>query len=118
MFREELVKPKKSRPPHKSSIETELHLQIRSAKLPNAERELKFHPVRLWRFDFAWPEQKLAVECEGGLYTGGRHTRGSGFEKDCEKYNEATLHGWRILRFSGSMVKRGEALRAIERALG
>lgn len=60
--------------------------------------EHRFHPVRRWRFDYAWPEHKVALEVEGGIWTGGRHTTGKGFEADIEKYNTATADGWRILR--------------------
>ena len=60
--------------------------------------EYRFHPTRRWRFDFAIPEEKVAVEVEGGVWTGGRHTDGSGFVKDMEKYNEATMRGWAVLR--------------------
>lgn len=58
----------------------------------------------------------LAVEVEGGVYSGGRHTRGAGFTKDCEKYNEAILFGWRVLRFTGEQVNDGTAIRMIQRA--
>lgn len=67
--------------------------------LPVPEREHKFHPDRKWRFDYAWPELKVAVEVEGGIYTRGRHTRGAGYEKDMEKYNAAALRGWTLLRY-------------------
>lgn len=60
--------------------------------------EFKFHPDRKWRFDYAWPDHKIAVEVEGGIWIGGRHTSGSGFAKDMEKYNAATCLGWRLLR--------------------
>lgn len=60
--------------------------------------EFRFHPTRQWRFDFAWPEFKVALECEGAVWVRGRHTRGSGFVKDLEKYNTATALGWRLLR--------------------
>lgn len=70
--------------------------------------EYHFHPTRKWRFDFAYPIKKIAVEIEGGVWTGGAHTRGRGFEEDCEKYNAATLLGWRVFRFTGEMVERGE----------
>ena len=59
--------------------------------------EYRFHPERKWRFDFAF-DGKVALEVEGGIWTGGRHTRGTGFAKDIEKYNTATLCGWKILR--------------------
>lgn len=64
------------------------------------EREYRFHPVRRWRFDFAIPEEKIAIEIEGGVWTRGRHTRGAGYTADLEKYNTATVMGWRVLRYS------------------
>ncbi|EJW93329.1 hypothetical protein EVA_18564, partial [gut metagenome] len=61
-------------------------------------KEFKFHPTRRWRFDYALPEYKIALEVEGGVWTGGRHTSPKGFLGDMEKYNTATLMGWRVLR--------------------
>ena len=79
--------------------------------------EYRFDPIRRWRLDFAFPDQKLAVEVEGGVWSGGRHSRGAGFEADCEKYNALTLAGWRLLRFTGKPIKSGEALETIMKAL-
>lgn len=62
--------------------------------------EYRFHPKRQWRFDYAIPEQKIAIECEGGIYTRGRHTRGAGYKADMEKYNEAVKLGWKLLRYT------------------
>lgn len=62
--------------------------------------EHKFHEKRRWRFDFAHIESKTAIEIEGGAFTNGRHTRGKGFMNDMEKYNEAILLGWVVLRFT------------------
>lgn len=67
-------------------------------KIPKPETEYRFHPKRKWRFDYCWPENKLALEVEGGVWTGGRHTRGSGFVKDIEKYNSACELGYRVIR--------------------
>ena len=64
------------------------------------KREFMFVKGRRWRFDYAWPEQRVAVELEGGIWGNGRHTRGSGFLEDCNKYNTAVLNGWRVLRFT------------------
>lgn len=94
-----------------------LAMMMQLERLPDPEREYRFHPVRKWRFDFAWPGKMIAVEVDGGTWSGGRHTRGAGFEKDCEKVNTAVLMGWRVFRFTTGMVDRGEALQVITRAL-
>lgn len=94
---------------HPSEGEATFALHCRIEKLSPVP-EYKFHPTRKWRFDFAFVSEKLAIEIEGGIYSGGRHTRGSGFEADCEKYNEAVLLGWKILRFSTQSVKSGCAI--------
>ena len=70
--------------------------QVHGLPVPVAEH--RFHATRKWRFDFAWPAARVALEVEGGVWTGGRHTRGAGYAGDVEKYNEATLAGWRVLR--------------------
>ncbi|MGL6025674.1 MAG: hypothetical protein ACRC0U_00910 [Vibrio sp.] len=90
---------------------------IRAVKLSMPVPEYRFHATRKWRFDFAYPEQKVAIEVEGGTWSNGRHSRGKGYEADCEKYNEAALGGWTLLRFTGGMIKTGKAIRALERAL-
>lgn len=69
----------------------------RAAGLPEPVPEYRFHPKRRWRFDYAWPLQKLALEIEGGIWTEGRHTRGAGALADLEKYSEAAILGWRII---------------------
>lgn len=87
--------------------------------LPTPTAEYQFAPPRKWRFDWAWPELgvMLAVECEGGAWVGGRHTRPQGFAKDIEKYNCAVLLGWRLLRFTPDMIQSGKAVETIKRAL-
>ena len=100
-----------------ADLELELLSQIRLLDLPEPEREYRFHPVRRWRFDYAWPSRMVAVEIEGGTWTGGRHTNPAGFEKDCEKYNNAALLGWRVMRFTSGMVRSGEAVQMIEKEL-
>lgn len=100
-----------------SHLEDTLAFHLRAAGLPSPDREVQFAPPRRWRFDFAWPERMIALEVEGGTRRGGRHTRHDGFEADCEKYNEAGLSGWTVLRVTGSMVRDGRALNLVERAL-
>jgi very-short-patch-repair endonuclease len=62
------------------------------------EREFIFAAPRKWRFDFAWVSRRVALELEGGLYSFGRHQRPAGFVADCDKYFEATLRGWTVIR--------------------
>ena len=100
-----------------SGLEDELAAHITYAELPPPEREYRFAPPRKYRADFAWPDRRLLVEVEGGTYSRGRHVRPEGYAKDCEKYNLAALQGWRVLRFTGGMVRDGSALAAIEEAL-
>lgn len=78
--------------------------RIERAGLPTPEREYRFHPIRKWRFDFAYSKKKIAIECEGAVWSRGRHTRGAGFIGDCQKYNAAQLLGWKVLRYSSDMI--------------
>lgn len=64
------------------------------------EREYKFLHDRRFRFDIALPKHKIAIEFEGGVFTGGRHTRGKGYANDAKKYNLAVMHGWKLLRYT------------------
>jgi hypothetical protein len=59
--------------------------------------EYRFHSKRKWRFDMAWPDQKVALEVQGGIFSQGRHTRGAALLKEWEKLNTAATLGWRIL---------------------
>lgn len=88
-----------------SGFEKELLFRIKAARLPMPEPEYRFHPERKWRFDFAYPQRKIAIECEGAVWTRGRHTRGSGFIADCHKYNSAALLGWIVLRYPRCMIR-------------
>lgn len=73
--------------------------------------EYKFHSTRRYRFDYAWPRQKVAVEFDGGQWVanGGRHNRDS----DREKLLEAGAQGWIVLRFSNQQWEK-EPMRCIE----
>jgi very-short-patch-repair endonuclease len=108
-----------------SPWETLLAFHIGLAKLPAPAREHRFDAFRRWRFDFAWPTtelpgqpgRRLAVEVEGGRWGRGRHMRPMGFAGDCDKYNEAAMQGWLVLRFTDNQVRSGRALDLIKRAL-
>ena len=100
-----------------SSLEREFAIQIKAIGLLEPETEYRFHPVRRFRFDFAWPGQKIAVEIDGGTFSGGRHTRGIGYRNDCIKYNLASCSGWVVLRGDRQMVRDGSLLASLEQII-
>ena len=83
--------------------------------IPEPVAEHQFHPTRKWRFDFAWPTWKLAVEIEGGARMMGRHNREPGFVKDMEKYNSAVEAGWALLRYQPLRIDYGQVKRVLVR---
>jgi hypothetical protein len=82
--------------------------------IPEPTAEYKFHPDRKFKFDYAFIEQKIAVEIEGGIFPfvdkrGAYHKHGahgsiSGILRDMEKYNLAAVLGWRILRYQPGKI--------------
>lgn len=110
-----------------STAEAALAFQLRAATAFTYQREFRFHPVRLWRSDFAiWASSEAArggvrpllVEVEGAVRgKPGRHQRVDGMEQDCEKYAEAQCHGYTVLRVSAGMARDGRALAYIERLM-
>lgn len=97
-----------------SELEDQMARQIHVAGLPDPILEHRFAPPRRWRFDLAWPSDKVALEIEGGTWINGRHSRGAAFEKDCEKYNTAVLLGWQVFRATNHMVLDGRALALLQ----
>src|SRR5690606_37153484 len=114
-----------------SKAEEMLALHLRAERIP-AEREYRFGAeaaggpgkglrdrlaragLKDWRFDFAIPDQTLAIEVEGGGWTQGRHTRGAGFQADLEKYDAAMRLGWTVYRCSPEIVKSGKGIGTIK----
>lgn len=85
----------------KSPQITDLFVSIVRADLKvECVREFRFHPVRRWRFDYAIPQYKIAIEIDGGVWTYGRHNRSSGYIADMEKFNAAASLGWVVLKFT------------------
>jgi very-short-patch-repair endonuclease len=72
--------------------------------------EYRFNPNRRYRFDFAIPDVKTAVEIDGGEHTGQGHASGKGMAHDNEKINEAITMGWKVFRFTGTQVRDGHAI--------
>ena len=134
---------KKAKLRSKTDWETAIYDQICDLGLPKPVKEYRFHPVRRWRFDLAWPGRRLALEVEGGIYgqvvichkcgvkvlqkldkggmvqvrTGGRHNRGKGYEADCLKYSTAAVMGWKVIRVTAGMIKDGSGIELIQQAI-
>ena len=101
----------------RSHLEDKILFLVQAYKLPVPEREFRFHPTRKWRFDLAYPYQKIAVELEGGVWISGRHNRAPGFIADCEKYSVAAIMGWIVIRLTSEMINNGTAIELINKAL-
>ncbi len=87
---------------------------------PLPVREHRFHPVRRWRFDAAWPElaTPLAVEIHGAVFMQGGHTRGKGFSDDQEKFAHAAVAGWRVLPVTTGQFNAGDLWRYLDQEFG
>jgi len=93
------------RQPSKLEHQFSIALRAHGKDLPPHETEVRFTPPRLFRWDFAWVDQKVAVEIEGGIYQAkGGHTNVNGYNANCEKHNLGELNGWRLLRFTERML--------------
>lgn len=87
----------------KASAEDALAAALDANPIPGWDlaREYSFHPTRKWRFDFALPSVRIAIEVDGQ-----RHRTFAGIRSDCEKLNEAARLGWRVLRFPSDQKRR------------
>jgi hypothetical protein len=103
--------------PKKPDLADVLAAQLRALGVPEPQRERRVCADRRWRFDLAWPDQLVACEVDGATWASGRHTRGAGYESDCQKINRATADSWKVYRVTGGMVQSGEAASTIQKAL-
>lgn len=103
----------------KSALEELLYMSLTAAGLHHGcVREHLYVPGRRYRADLAWPERRLLVEVQGGIWSPkSGHSGGAGITKDIERGNAATLAGWRVLRFAPAHIRNGEAVRVVRQAL-
>ena len=87
-----------------SRLERRFLLYWQSLGGPELKREFRFHMDRKWRADFAHVESRTLIEVEGGIYVQGRRNRPQGFAADAEKYLEAALAGWRVVRLADPLI--------------
>jgi hypothetical protein len=102
-------------------MKTDFLTGCKARGLPTPEREWPVSNDRKFSFDWAWPEQKIALEIEGGIYGRGKpcpmckrkavgaHTSIERLKSDMEKYNLAAMLGWLVLRARPEQIDSGEA---------
>lgn len=90
---------------------------VRSDIKVDIVKEFRFLKNRRFRFDYAIPEYKIAIEQEGGIWTNGRHVRGAGYKRDMEKYSLAAVEGWVVIRRTPQELSTNETLNLIKRAI-
>lgn len=79
--------------------------RLLASDLPEPVREYAGLKPRRFRFDFAFVEEKIAIECQGGIWTHGRHSRGNGQTADYIKHNLATEAGWKLIYVTNTMLR-------------
>jgi len=92
---------------------------LANSGFPAAQWELKFDTEndRDWRFDWAWPEAKVALEIQGGTFVNGRHSRGPALRKEYEKLNAAIVQGWVVIHTLAGEVMTNATARTLRRLL-
>lgn len=100
-----------------SRLEAKFALFWQSLGGPALERDFRFHAERKWRADFAHVESRTLIEVEGGIFIkgGGRHNRAAGFIADAEKYLEAFLADWNVVRLTEAQITAPNIERIIRR---
>ena len=112
----------------KTELQRELWIQVTAAGWFMQE-EFYFGKPRRWRADWAIaplegfaPAYTWLIEYEGGEFAwkhdqeAGKH-QAQRFAPDAIKYNEMILLGYRLLRFTASMVRSGVAADQLRRAM-
>lgn len=102
-----------------SRLEEQFYWHVLAMGLPEPVRQYRIpESKRRFVYDFAWPDKRLLVEVQGGVWVANTgHTSGRGITRDCAKVNEAVLQGWRVLLFTADMVTSGEADEMLEGVL-
>lgn len=91
--------------PKESPLERRFDQQLVTRGAPSYLREYYFAKDRDWRFDFAWPERKVAVEIQGGA-----HRIKGRFKADLPKRAAALLAGWRVLELGRDEIRSEQGI--------
>lgn len=99
-------------------------LHVRAFKLPHPQIQFRFYPGRKFQSDFAWPNLKILVELEGGIWRRNEHGNFAGAHsfpgnilRDIEKQSLAASLGYLVFRFTGDDIKSLKAIKMIQEAI-
>ncbi len=98
--------PRKDGTGYRSSQEESFHKAWEEYGFPGSDlaREYVFSESRNWRFDFAWPSLKVAVEVNGFR----DHGTIRGMIRDAEKTRDAIFAGWLVIPFTSGCISSQE----------
>lgn len=83
--------------------------------LPRPEVEVEgLVPGRKFRVDYFFREARLVVERNGGIWTKGGHSSGTGLLRDYERNNLLQLAGFRVLIYTPAQLAKGDCLETLK----
>jgi very-short-patch-repair endonuclease len=91
-------------PEAESPMESEARLAMLDGGLPKPalQYEIVDRDWRVWRVDFAWPDQRVAVEYDGFDW----HSEPDDLRRDRQKRSALQELGWRVISIVGDDVRR------------
>lgn len=104
----------------KKDLEGPFALMLRAHGIGGFIRGYRFHPVRKWAMDFAWPDRRFAVEVDGAVFAAARygHTSATGIRRDYERDAAALALGWVVFRITSEMIERQDTIDIVRRWVG
>lgn len=84
---------------------------------PGVRERLKAAGLNDWVADFAWLPQRVILEVQGAVWTGGAHTRGKGYTRDLKKARDAARLGWRLIACTPQEMRTPELALALGQLL-
>lgn len=89
---------------------------LESVGLPRPIKEVVMIKGRRYRVDYAWPDIRLGVEIQGGVFTRGAHGSVYGILQGYKKANDAAANGWSLMYFLPSEMLKTDTLTSIKKA--
>lgn len=108
--RVKITKAKLPQPDREAEFRRVWSLCTEGRNVPPLETQIPFSPARQYRLDFGFPEFRVGVEIQGGIFTRkGGHSSISGLIRDYEKLRECALCWWAVLPFDTATLRKNPA---------